>query len=249
MRIKSLKVLSVLLVTVLASGCAGYIRSEVHEEALQERETQIQKLESRNDQLEGKVKELQTRLSHADTKLEGYRRKLDRKNQLLDKRTQKLKSNNEELEQELSQIKETKAKLEGRNVVLTLPEQILFDLGEAKLHEKAKESLQQLGEVLRNHPKRFAVVQGHADTIPITSTWRYSSNWDLSAMRASNVVEFLVENTKVNSERIIAAGYGDQHPVASNATEEGRRKNRRVEVVLYPPELDRRELEFGSDVQ
>lgn len=80
-------------------------------------------------------------------------------------------------------------------------------------------------------------VEGHADNVEIGPTLksRYPSNWELSKARASGVLRYLVEKGGLDSARLASVGYGDGRPAATNATEEGRTSNRRVEVLLYAP--------------
>jgi len=83
-------------------------------------------------------------------------------------------------------------------------------------------------------------VEGHTDSLPISNA-RFSSNWELSTARATSVLSLLLERHGVLPERLSAAGYAEFRPIASNATPEGRARNRRVDVVLL---LDGRE---GAD--
>lgn len=220
------------VVIILLAGCASYVPQAEHEKKISQKKKTIKNLRTRKNALEQKLK--------AESK------ELERVKNQFNQKNLELRSKNAQLERELSEIEDTQAKREGKNVVLTLPESILFDLGEATLRDRSKKALRKLGKVLKNHPERFVVVEGHADTIPITSSRRYSSNWDLSSLRAANVVEFLVDQATVDSKRLIAAGYGDQHPVVPNNSPENRQKNRRVEVVLYPPDLPRKKLDLTS---
>ena len=75
-------------------------------------------------------------------------------------------------------------------------------------------------------------IEGHTDNVPIHSL-KYENNLYLSAARAITVYEYLIENKKMNPEYLKASGYGDNLPVASNKTESGRAKNRRVEIKIY----------------
>jgi chemotaxis protein MotB len=79
-------------------------------------------------------------------------------------------------------------------------------------------------------PNRIAV-EGHTDSHPISSS-QYPSNWELSTARASTVVRYLGGRYGIKSSRLSASGYADQHPAATNSTEQGRQRNRRVEIVL-----------------
>ena len=83
-------------------------------------------------------------------------------------------------------------------------------------------------------------MEGHADNVEIGPSLksRYPSNWELSKARASGVVRYLVEKGGLDSARLSSVGYGDSRPTATNAIEEGRTKNRRVEILFYAPQTD-----------
>lgn len=106
---------------------------------------------------------------------------------------------------------------------------LLFAPGEAVLGVEAVAALRAVAGVIST--ASFPVtIEGHTDNVPI-STFRFPSNWELSAVRASSVVRLFVESG-VAPERLTAAGYADQRPVADNATEEGRSRNRRVAILI-----------------
>lgn len=111
-----------------------------------------------------------------------------------------------------------------------------YDSGEASIRPEGYKILDQLIEYLRTSgDARMIRVEGHADNVEIGPTLksRYPSNWELSKARASGVLRYLVEKGGLDSARLASIGYGDGRPVATNATEEGRTSNRRVEVLLY----------------
>lgn len=106
---------------------------------------------------------------------------------------------------------------------------LLFAPGEAVLGPGAVTALRSVGQVLAS--AAFPItVEGHTDNVPI-ATARFPSNWELSAVRASSVVRLFIE-TGVAPERLTAAGYADQRPVALNSSEEGRARNRRVAILI-----------------
>jgi len=119
-------------------------------------------------------------------------------------------------------------------VTYTLLSEVLFDSGRAELSSQGKKALKQAAASIRsNYPDAEIEVRGHTDNVPI----RYSSfrsNWDLSCARAVAVVRYLVESEGFEAQKLLATGCGDTRPVASNATAEGRRKNRRAEIVVRP---------------
>lgn len=119
----------------------------------------------------------------------------------------------------------------GRMVV-ELSENILFDSGKATLKPEGQDALTEVGSVLGSIANRDFQIAGHTDNIPIKSA-RFPSNWELSTARAVEVTRFLSEKG-VDPGRLSAAGYADTQPVASNADPEGRKQNRRIEIVLMP---------------
>jgi chemotaxis protein MotB len=115
-------------------------------------------------------------------------------------------------------------------LVLRLPEKLMFDLGEAALRQEGRAALQAIADELFTRPVRVRV-EGHTDTTPIHNA-RFPSNWELSMARAMAVVAFLLENSKIEPGRLAAAGYGQHHPIASSDTAEGRAQNRRVDIIV-----------------
>jgi chemotaxis protein MotB len=109
------------------------------------------------------------------------------------------------------------------------PDQILFESGSAVLKPAFKSILGKLAAPIKGLPNQVEV-QGHTDNVPI-STGTYPSNWELSAGRAGAVIRYF-ESVGVPSARLQAAGYADTRPLDSNATKEGRARNRRVEIII-----------------
>lgn len=126
-------------------------------------------------------------------------------------------------------------------IVLSLPELVLFESGEAALRAEALPFLQALAEALVELDRQVKV-QGHTDNVPIR-TVQFPSNWELSAMRSVMVVRALGELYGVPMQNLSAVGYADSRPVADNQTPENRARNRRVEIVVLerkaPPLPDR----------
>ncbi|MBP2241435.1 chemotaxis protein MotB [Cytobacillus eiseniae] len=127
-----------------------------------------------------------------------------------------------------------------RGVVLVLQEQVLFDPGEATLLEDSNAFLNRVGELLANLPN-LVKVEGHTDNIPMSS-FRYPSNWELSAARASSVINYLIESHELDSRKFIAVGYADTRPIVSNDVPENRQKNRRVEIIISDPKYSKEDF-------
>ena len=118
-----------------------------------------------------------------------------------------------------------------RGLVMTLPEDVLFDYNSAMLRPSAQGDLTPLVTFLREHPDRTVAIEGYTDNLGLESY-----NLDLSRARAAAVRNFLTLNG-IPSDRVIAYGYGEAYPVAVNDTEVGRQQNRRVEVVISYPDV------------
>jgi chemotaxis protein MotB len=117
------------------------------------------------------------------------------------------------------------------STVITIDSEILFDVRSAAIKKQAWPTLDQIAKFLVQHDERWILVAGHTDTLP-TRTQQFPSNWELSALRAVNVVKYLSHMNGLNDARLIASGFGEHHPVASNKTQKGRQQNRRVEIHL-----------------
>jgi chemotaxis protein MotB len=132
---------------------------------------------------------------------------------------------------------------QGR-LVLQLPNDVLFDVGQTALKPAGKEALTQVAQVLKTVQGRNFQVAGNTDNLPI-QTARFPSNWELSTERAVEVVKLLISKGE-DARSLSAAGYGEFDPVGNNETPEGRAKNRRIEITLQP-NLD--ELVAAPDIK
>lgn len=120
---------------------------------------------------------------------------------------------------------------DGR-MVLQLPNDVLFDTGRTELKPAGQRALIAVADVMRTMPHRAFQVAGHTDNVPIHNE-RFASNWELSSGRALRVVHFLIDRG-VDASMLSAAAYGETDPVSTNATVEGKTKNRRTEITLQP---------------
>ena len=146
-----------------------------------------------------------------------------------------------------SDLKEMDSKLQEQSITLrrtedllrvTFVNNLLFDLGSARIREKGSEALSKIAEFLGKQKDKIIQVEGHTDNRPIRGNLlrRYPSNWELSSARAIAIVKFL-ESKNISPERMSATGYSFYRPVAKNDTEEGRAKNRRTEILLSSPRV------------
>ena len=130
--------------------------------------------------------------------------------------------------------KQVKLQMMEKGLVITVVGDLLFDSGKAKIRSEAYPLLDKVSSVLKDNMAQFNVgIEGHTDNLPIKhSSWK--SNWELSTARALSVVHYLATDQGISGERLSAIGYGEYRPVASNETREGRKQNRRVEIVILP---------------
>jgi len=136
-----------------------------------------------------------------------------------------------------------KVEIRRNRMVIRLPGDVLFASGDDKLSKEGDKVLSAVADVIRNDKQlagRYFQVAGHTDNKPLKGG-RFGDNWGLSAMRARQVLLYLVAPVDAKEggggltpERLHVAGYGDTDPVAKNDADEGRQQNRRVELVLMP---------------
>ncbi len=123
----------------------------------------------------------------------------------------------------------------GDRVVISIASSILFRSGSAKIRSESKALLVKFANLLHRYANREIQVQGHTDNVQISDRLaeRWETNWELSAARATRVLRYFVEVGNLDPRRASGAGMGEFRPIASNNTREGRRKNRRIEIVIF----------------
>lgn len=120
-------------------------------------------------------------------------------------------------------------------VQLSMKGALLFDSGSAVLKDQSKPVLDKVGVILERYGSDAVIeIEGHTDNVPIHNS-KFADNEELSSARALSVFYYLVENTSLDPSNLRHAGMGDRTPVADNSTDEGRSKNRRVEIRIYNP--------------
>jgi len=127
---------------------------------------------------------------------------------------------------------EDKVKLEigPRGLVISLKDTEFFDSGKASVRARSMYLLDNITAAISKYSNSIRI-EGHTDNVPI-KTSQFPSNWELSTARATNIVRYFIDAHEFPPERISAIGYGEHRPIADNSTEEGRQKNRRVDVVV-----------------
>jgi chemotaxis protein MotB len=117
-----------------------------------------------------------------------------------------------------------------RGLVISLKDTEFFDSGKANVRARSMYLLDNITEAISKYSNSIRI-EGHTDNIPI-KTSQFPSNWELSTARATNIVHYLMDAHAFPPDKLSAIGYGEYRPVADNNTEEGRQKNRRVDVVV-----------------
>ena len=126
--------------------------------------------------------------------------------------------------------------IEQRNgkVYISLEEDLLFASGKYEVNSGGIVALNKLAAALASQKDLEILVEGHTDSIPLSGSGLIKDNWDLSVMRATNVVKALLKNPSLDPLQLTAAGRAEFIPLAPNKTQEGRSENRRIEMILSP---------------
>lgn len=240
-QIKSQVFLALVVVLFLSSGC-GVSKKQVQTE-VDTRDLQIQELQAQIAELSKggktkKISELDEERLEREAKIKSLEEslaKIEKSGREAQEAVDKLKAENAKITKDLANF-EVSVKEEKGKLTITMLDKILFDSGKAKIKKEAMPILDKLAGILKEYSEREFVIEGHTDNVPISTTL-FPSNWELSARRATNVLQYFVVQQKISPKRFSATGYGEYKPVADNSTVEGRAKNRRVEVILLPPDI------------
>lgn len=128
-----------------------------------------------------------------------------------------------------------KVDLNSEGLEISIQDAVLFNTGEADVKNNLSPLLVQVSNLLQGLDNQIKVV-GHTDNVPIKND-KFQSNWELSSMRAINVMNFIVSSGKISADKVSIQAYGEYMPKFENTTEDGRAKNRRVEIIVvrkYP---------------
>lgn len=138
----------------------------------------------------------------------------------------------EEALQEMNMEGDIDVDFTSQYVLLTMKGAILFDSGSAQLKEAVYPTLDRLGLILMSYGDSLIEIEGHTDNVPIHNS-RFANNDELSSARALSVFQYFMDTTTLDPATVKHSGRGEYVPVADNSTEEGRARNRRVEIRIY----------------
>ncbi len=123
-------------------------------------------------------------------------------------------------------------------VYISLADNMLYKSGSYEINERAQETLSKIAKIIMDYKDYDVLIEGNTDNVPINteaaSMKNIRNNWDLSALRASSVVQYLINHFCVEPKRLTAGGRGEFNPVASNDTEVGKQRNRRTQIIITP---------------
>ena len=239
----------------MLSGC-------VAKRYLTQSENRVASLQADSSRFQNTISSLQTQITNQEASIADLNRKItnlsnqssQQQNQLsqsqddLQRQQQRLRQLQNLLAQQKAASDELKNKMtealkgfssndlsvyqKDGKVYVSLSENLLFPSGSAVVNPKGVDALSKLAAVLNLNNSVAVDIEGHTDSIPIRG--KYADNWDLSTARANSIVRILVNNYKVDPKRVVSSGHSYFDPVASNATADGRAKNRRTEIILSP---------------
>jgi flagellar motor protein MotB len=132
---------------------------------------------------------------------------------------------------------DVRVRRDGDVIRIELPGNQIFDPGTARVRPAAMNMIADVAiEIRRTYPDQLLGIEGHTDNDPVTGG-QYRTNHELAAARALAVYDVLVNSQRYKPEQLFVVGHGPNHPVVSNGTLEGKQRNRRVELVIYPDRL------------
>ena len=118
-------------------------------------------------------------------------------------------------------------------VYISLSDNMLYKSGSFEVSDKAAETLSKIAKIITDYKDYDVLIEGNTDNVPIAKG-AIRNNWDLSALRASSVVQVLQNTYRVDPKRLTAGGRGEFNPIADNNTEAGKMKNRRTQIIITP---------------
>jgi chemotaxis protein MotB len=196
---------------------------------------QVTKLENENNRFLKTIEAQKNTIKSLETELEKERSVVQQK----EKKISDLEKTRAEIETSLKeQIAQKNIKIEEieGKLKVTFVDKILFDSGSVQIKPKGREVILTLADSFKDKKGQKIVVEGHTDDVQIGAALqdRFPTNWELSAARATSVVRFLQEKGAIGPERLTASGFSFYKPVDTNETDEGRKQNRRIEIILIP---------------
>jgi chemotaxis protein MotB len=199
------------------------------QEELQAKEDALRTLEGSLTAKEEKLKKLTAELESREKRVNELEAMISRKDSLVTALKNKVK-------EALLGFENNGLTIEQKNgkVYVSLDESLLFSSGSYAVGTKGVDVLKKLAKVLEQNQEINILVEGHTDNVPLNGKGDITDNWDLSVKRATSVVKIITTNSSVNPKRLTAAGRSEYIPLDMTNTVDGRKKNRRTEIILSP---------------
>jgi chemotaxis protein MotB len=205
------------------------------DEEIERRSDHLGAERTRVEQLEGELMALNQRRDELVQELEARESLVQRLNEERDDARRQLSRLRDEIEMVVEQKEAEVREIRERVTLIRMAGDIVYNIGSTRLRDEGARVLDSVADFALANPDRVVSLEGHTDSIPISVERRYlfPSNWELSAARAASAARYL-QSRGVPAERLRIVGHGQYQPVQDNRSEEGRRANRRLEIVLAP---------------
>lgn len=199
----------------------------------------LEQLETKQKDLAAKTTALETerkRLEKLQSDLADRSARVDELEGVIAAKDAKMRGLKESISRALTDFEGKGLTVEQRDgkVYVSLENKLLFDSGSWTVGANGTKAVKQLGAVLADNPEIAVLIEGHTDDVPYSGSGNLQGNWDLSAKRATAIVNILRTNSSIDPKNLTAAGRGEYAPVVDNDTAENKAKNRRIEVILTP---------------
>jgi chemotaxis protein MotB len=219
---------------LLLSGCVSQATYDIKAKEAESLAAQIGNLQTQLDILKKDSEAAQKEKDDLQAEINELSQKAEKAEQL-EKATQTYQNLQKKLEKEIQegQVKITEMK---NRLTMTMVDKIIFPSGSAQISKEGKKVLDKVVSILKDVTDKRIQVEGHTDNVPIVSALkkRFPTNWELSTARATEVVRYLQESGGLDARLLSASGFAEYQPVAPNESDEGKHKNRRIEIVLLP---------------
>lgn len=178
------------------------------------------------------------RLNKLKKELDGKSSRVAELENMLEAQNKNLRKLKDALSKALFEFEGKGLTVEQKNgkVYVSMENKLLFPSGSWAVSTSGRDAVEQLGSVLAQNPDIAILIEGHTDTDKIVGNLGggITNNWDLSTKRATAIVNILEENSHIDKKNLTAAGRSEFSPIATNSSNEGKAKNRRIEVILTP---------------
>ena len=236
-------VLTLALGALLMTGCVSKKNLESCQAELKNCQTENRELTGNYQNTKEQLAAAQARVASLSDQLAEQQKAYKALQQSLDKSLANTSANSVNISKLVDQINESNQYIrhlvEVKGVVyISLADNMLYKSGSYEISERAEETLSKIAKIIMDYKDYDVLIEGNTDNVPVNtkaaSMKNIRNNWDLSALRASSVVQYLQNRFGVAPKRLTAGGRGEYNPVASNDTEVGKQRNRRTQIIITP---------------